>query len=145
MALGPSQSSRVADFKEGQYSDGHPLDEVHISPDLFVAEQGQSEAPGRGTKADRGPLDPLKEAARCQALRSTRQRSALSIRYDSGTAHGNVADRRSPGVIESGTMPRPRPSLAPRRTASYTWAPVKTPGSGSNSRHRRSSDLSPDP
>jgi hypothetical protein len=28
MATGPFQSSRIADFKQGQYNDGHPLDEV---------------------------------------------------------------------------------------------------------------------
>src|SRR6516164_4446086 len=44
MALGPSQSSRIADFKQGQYSDGHPLDEVQyleckliLKPDRFTA------------------------------------------------------------------------------------------------------------
>ena len=41
---GPSQSSRIADFKQGQYSDGHPLDEVQyleckliLKPDRFTA------------------------------------------------------------------------------------------------------------
>jgi hypothetical protein len=44
MATGPSQSSRIADFKQGQYSDGHPLDEVQyleckliLKPDRFIA------------------------------------------------------------------------------------------------------------
>ena len=44
MAAGPSQSSRIADFKQGQYSDGHPLDEVQyleckliLKPDRFTA------------------------------------------------------------------------------------------------------------
>src|SRR5215469_14804827 len=44
MAIGPSQSSRIADFKQGQYSDGHPLDEVQyleckliLKPDRFTA------------------------------------------------------------------------------------------------------------
>src|SRR5215468_5394880 len=44
MALGPSQSSRIADFKRGQYSDGSPLDEVQyleckliLKPDRFTA------------------------------------------------------------------------------------------------------------
>ena len=44
MALGLSQSSRIADFKQGQYSDGHPLDEVQyleckliLKPDRFTA------------------------------------------------------------------------------------------------------------
>ena len=44
MALGPSQSSRIADFKQGHYSDGHPLDEVQfleckliLKPDRFTA------------------------------------------------------------------------------------------------------------
>ena len=44
MATGPSQSSRIADFKQGQYSDGSPLDEVQyleckliLKPDRFTA------------------------------------------------------------------------------------------------------------
>jgi hypothetical protein len=44
MAIGPSQSSRIADFKQGQYSDGSPLDEVQyleckliLKPDRFTA------------------------------------------------------------------------------------------------------------
>jgi len=44
MAIGPSQSSRIADFKQGQYSDGHPLDEIQyleckliLKPDRFTA------------------------------------------------------------------------------------------------------------
>ena len=44
MATGPSQSSRIADFKQGQYSDGSPLDEVQYlecklipKPDRFTA------------------------------------------------------------------------------------------------------------
>ena len=44
MALGPSQSSRIAGLKQGQYSDGHPLDEVQyleckliLKPDRFTA------------------------------------------------------------------------------------------------------------
>jgi hypothetical protein len=44
MATGPTQSSRIADFKQGQYSDGHPLDEVQyleckliLKPDRFTA------------------------------------------------------------------------------------------------------------
>ena len=43
-AAGPSQSSRIADFKQGQYSDGSPLDEVQyleckliLKPDRFTA------------------------------------------------------------------------------------------------------------
>ena len=36
MATGPSQSSRIADFKQGQYSDGHPLDEVQYRGYDFV-------------------------------------------------------------------------------------------------------------
>jgi hypothetical protein len=44
MPTGPSQSSRIAHFKQGQYSDGHPLDEVQyleckliLKPDRFTA------------------------------------------------------------------------------------------------------------
>ena len=43
MATGLSQSSRIADFKQGQYSDGSPLDEVQyleckliLKPDRFT-------------------------------------------------------------------------------------------------------------
>src|SRR6516165_377373 len=44
MARGPYQSSRIADFQQGQYSDGSPLDEVQyleckliLKPDRFTA------------------------------------------------------------------------------------------------------------
>jgi len=48
---GPSQSSRIADFKQGQYSDGHPLDEVQYLECKLIL----SQARGRTAREGDGP------------------------------------------------------------------------------------------